>query len=304
MRSVSLWFLLSFFELLTACTGPSRLELDRAIEIQTRLDAVEKLQDGLELPKHFLESPARKRGGEFDVMQTLSFFPHLRMENGYVLDYVYHSEGAGGEPIVYARKKDSPPFDDESAFIASVRAKAHLDEVERALSEYREEEAKAANNTAEGDVALVRLQKRLAEIPDHGIAHWYLTRVASDGSDDGFIELAALRLVCDQFYLFWHACYNDSTLILTKEKADKVMGSLGKSKMPQFLHPKKPPEISAALLAPKVQRTADTVTVSFHVFSRWGGLFRYTFEFASNFPHQSRILEPELVVPYDCGLVY
>lgn len=290
--------------LLTACTGPSRLELNQAIDIQTRLDGIETLHGGLELPKHFRESPARKRGGEFDVMQTLSFFPHIRLEDHYVLDYVYHSEGAGGEPIVYARKEDSPPFGDETEFVASVRADAHLDEVERVMSEYLEEAAKATDNTAEEGVAFERLQKRLTEIPDHDIAHWYLKRVASDGSDAGFIELAALSQVCSQFYLFWHACYNEGTLILTKEKANKVMGSLGKATIPQFPDSEKPPKISAALLVPKVERSADSVTVSFHVFSRWGGLSRHTFEFSPHFPHQLREMEPALVVPYHCGVVY
>ncbi len=226
------------------------------------------------------------------------------MENGYVLDYVYHSQGAGGEPIVYARKTECPPFADETAFVASVRERAHLDDVESALRKYQEEEAKAVSNPAENGAAFERLQNRLAEIPDHDVGHWYLKHIACDGSDDGFIELAALRLIGDRFYLFWHACYSDLRLILTKEKAEKVMGGLEESKLPQFTHAKKPPKITAALLCPKVKRDADTVTVTFHVFSRWGGLSLLTFKFSPRFPHGLRESEPETIIPYDCGIVY
>ena len=302
MRCIRILVPLVLF-LWAACSRPTRLELQRAAEIQSRIDAVDVLQRRLVFPKHFEHAPAHKRGGEFDVMQILPFFPHLRLEEGYVLDYVYEFGGIGGEPVVYARKANASPFADLEAFVASAPERVHLDEADRAWKQFREDK-KAAGNIDASLEAWDRLKKRLAEIPDHDVSHLYLKHVATDESDDGFIELAALSLVGDQFYLFWHAGYKQRTIVLTKEKADKVMSSLGESNRPPDPSQPEPPRLTSALLCPKVVRTAGSVTVSFHVFSRWGGLSRLSFQISPSFPHQIVEKEAEVVVPYDCGIVF
>ena len=285
-----------------ACQGPSQTELRRARIIQDRIDALEALHDELRIPKHLTKGDARKLGGEFEVMQTMRFFPHLHLEDGYVLDYVYEFGGIGGEPIIYARKTSERPFEDIKAFLASVREQAHLDEVDAAYRDYRAEAASAAGNSSTSSAAFDRLEKRLSDIPDHDVAHWYLKHVSTDGSDESFIELATLRVVADQFYLFWHALYNDSTPVLTKEKAAKVLSGAPKQDyMPTSV---RPPEITASLLCPRVERTATSVVVTLHLFSRWGGLSRRTFEFTPNFPHRLTEREPETVVPFYCTNVY
>lgn len=285
-----------------ACQGPSQTELRRARMIQERIDALEALHDELRLPKHLTKHDARKLGGEFEVMRTMGFFPHLHLEAGYVLDYVYEFGGIGGEPIIYARKTSERPFEDIKAFLASVREQAHLDEVDAAYRDYRAETASAAGDSSTSAAAFDRLEKRLSEISDHDVAHWYLKHVSTDGSDESFIELATMRIVAGQFYLFWHALYNDSTPVLTKEKAAKVLS--GAPKQDHMSASFRPPEITASLLCPRVERTATAVVVTLHVFSRWGGLCRQTFEFTPDFPHRISERETEIVVPYYSGIVY
>ena len=295
---------LPVFALLAACSGPTRSELERAVVVQARIDSVAALYTQLECPKNLRQDAPHKVGGEFDVMQTLGFFPHLRIEEGYVLDYVYEFGGIGGEPVAYARKSNTPPAANTEAIILNAPERADLEESKRAWRQFLEEEKKLDGDSDGWLAAWEKLEKRLDEIPDHDVSRLYLKHIVTDGSDEGFIELAALSVICDQFYLFWHAGYKVKTIVLTKEKADKVVPDLGKSKLPPFPSRPKPPKMTPALLSPKVTRTPESVTVSFHVFSAWGGLSRHTFRISPEFPHRVLEAEPEVVVPYECGIVY
>ena len=290
--------------LLAACSGPTRSDLECAAAVQSRVDSLGALQDQLKLPKNLLQDAPHKVGGEFGVMQTLRFFPHLRIEEGFVLDYVYEFGGIGGAPIVYARKENEPPAGNTDAIVINAPERFNLEEGQRAWKQFQEEEKKLKGDNAAWLAAWGELQKRLSKIPDHDVSRLYLKHIVTDGSDEGFIELAALGVVCDQFYLFWHAGYKKETVVLTKEKADKVMAGLGESMWASSPSQPKPPRLTPALLCPKVKRTSDAITVSIHVFSDWGGLSRRTFQISPQFPYRIRESEPVVVVPYHSGRFY
>ena len=76
---------------------------------QHAMSALTDLRSGLTLPRTSHREP-RKQGGEFDPNLYFEAFPHLRMEKGYTLDYVYHQDGMGGYPILYARPIARPPM--------------------------------------------------------------------------------------------------------------------------------------------------------------------------------------------------
>ena len=47
-----------------------------------------------------------KQGDEFNVNEYFKVLPHLSMQDGYLLDYVYQVDGLGAYPILYAHPVD------------------------------------------------------------------------------------------------------------------------------------------------------------------------------------------------------
>jgi hypothetical protein len=81
------------------------------------LDAMNTLLDPYDLPHHFLEEDTVPHPGDFSPNQFFSVFKHLRMQDGYLLDYVYQYGGFMGGPVVYARKIQDRPFSSYQEFI-------------------------------------------------------------------------------------------------------------------------------------------------------------------------------------------
>lgn len=92
-----------------------------AIPCQNTVDAFSSLlQNYTSVPEHLQQKDAVKTGEEFDVNEYFSVLKHLSMQPGYVLDYVYLYQGIGGEPILYARQKDQPPYRTYSDYMNSI----------------------------------------------------------------------------------------------------------------------------------------------------------------------------------------
>jgi hypothetical protein len=121
-------FLTVFILLLAAC-GP--VPVGKPISAcGDYLKAMQALTDGLELPANFRTENPAKTGGEFDVMQYFFVLDHLSMEPGYVLDYVYHYNGMGGYPVLYARMAAQPAYATEADLTAAGETPNYLDYVQ------------------------------------------------------------------------------------------------------------------------------------------------------------------------------
>jgi hypothetical protein len=105
-------FLLVLVLLISAC-GPAS-EGGAISTCRLTVDALSALIGGLEFPPNFKTKNSVKIGGEFDVMQYFSVLDDLSMQPGYVLDYVYHYDGMGGNPVLYVRPTGQPPYATEA----------------------------------------------------------------------------------------------------------------------------------------------------------------------------------------------
>ena len=94
------------------------------------MDALSALIGGLELPSNFKTENPVKTGVEFDVMQYFSVLDHLSMRPGTVLDYVYHYDHMGGNPVLYAHPADQPPYATEADLPAGFDRMSYLDYVQ------------------------------------------------------------------------------------------------------------------------------------------------------------------------------
>jgi hypothetical protein len=87
-------------------TPGDRLDANKC---QATVDAMVLIRSGYKrLVDYNRDTPMSE--GMFDVNKYFSVLDHLAMEPGYQLDYLYHSDGHGGHPYVYARKVDEAPF--------------------------------------------------------------------------------------------------------------------------------------------------------------------------------------------------
>jgi len=145
---------------------------------------------------------------------------------------------------------------------------------------------------------LTMAQRQAAE-PEAG-AEAYLSYVRTDGSAEGFFELMVLRIMGPQFYLYWHAAYNDDRLLCDASARDNLLaGTL-------LAGVELPDEVAAAArrldVTPQVEFSDSTVTVRVTTFSQWSGFERVTCAFGRAFPHTPRETRSEVLVAYDCGI--
>jgi hypothetical protein len=224
----------------------------------------EALTSGLELPDHMMTEDAEKSEGDFDVSLYFTVQDQLSMERGRVLDYVYDYAGIGGSPVLYARKASATPYRNYSEYLAADAA---------AEPEERED--------------------------------YYLKYVASDGTPEGFFQLALLLIQGEQFYLFWHANYNDDQIVSDQEGARTALADLtgwvgeNESTTEGLLA-----EVSEIDLTPVVSMNQDLVKVEVVVFTKWGGFVKRSIVMEREFPHLIQWERSEVLVPYNCGIMF
>jgi len=243
--------------------------------VQGAADTVDMMADihpHGEIPQHFLpDEPAeiQRQEGDFDVNAYFTVLHHLTLEPGYTLDYLYIHDGMGGYPFVYARPSDQPPYASYDEYVAAVTSGAP-DPTDRA-----------------------------------DYSDTYLDHVQTDDTREGYFEFAVLRIMDNQFYLWWHAGYNDATIVCDKESLERTLsqadGSFVGNMIPDSLRKK-----AAKLdLQPTVEfPDAGTAIVRLVTFSMWGGFEEVRMTISRDFPH--RILETavETLIEYDCGVSF
>jgi hypothetical protein len=239
--------------LLTSCShGPTTSTW------QPSVDALVQLTRGLETPPQLQQEDARKDGAEFDANQYFAALPHLAMETGYLLDYVYLFDGMGGLPVLYARPVDQPPYATYTAYTQATES-----ETDRSS---------------------------------------YLDYVAVDGTPEGFFEYTVLYIMGGQFYLYWHSNYNDALVIAGRDGFDSLLTTMESwnLELPDNLQS----QARRIDFTPAVEVQENAVRVQVIVFSKWLGFARETYVIEKAFPHTITLENQEILVPYDCGIMF
>jgi hypothetical protein len=131
----------------------------------------------------------------------------------------------------------------------------------------------------------------------------YLEHVRTDGTAEGFFELVVLSINGGQFYLFWHANYNDVQVVCDRDRMEGIVAALQASdNLP--LSDDALQEVRAIDYAPVVEFAGDTVRVRIITFSMWAGFSEEIYILDREFPHQFRDVEYKVLVPYDCGIMF
>lgn len=123
--------------------------------------------------------------------------------------------------------------------------------------------------------------------------HLY-NRVITDGTTEGFIQLALLILLHDKFCLSWHANYM---------KIDIIISIRDLASLP--FDEEKLINIAKDI---EIQTKKDTNFINLNIctFNSWEGLKKIPFSFNVYYPHKPTILIDEIktIEKYDCGLCY
>jgi hypothetical protein len=250
------WMIFLTLALALSACGPAPATGKHKISgCREMLDAMTGLLSPYGFPDYFQQENPLKQGGEFDVMSYFEVLDHLSLEPGYVLDYVYHFDGMGGYPFIYARLADQP------AYATEAELNLHQD-----------------------------------------VASEWLNYVRVDDTPESYFQYLALALYGSQFYLFWHAGYDDSRVVCDRSDVHRITEdqSFGLA-MPLQV------QARAALLhdlEPVVTLGAQTVEVQMITFTKWGGFYLETYTLQRG--AGTRILDSKSknIIHYDCGILF
>lgn len=131
----------------------------------------------------------------------------------------------------------------------------------------------------------------------------YLTHVVADGSEESFFQLAILALLGEQFYLFWHANYNDWQVVCNRDGVQAIVDEINQSFV-SFSPLQQAQALGIPNIPPTVRLDEKTAEVRLIAFTRWGGFYRFTWIIFRQFPHEFQSVQNEPLVPYDCGLQF
>lgn len=221
----------------------------------------------------------------FDVNRFLTVFDRVHLQPGYVLDY-YHDHIDRPPDPTWARLLDS----DASPAVFTRRAdESHAEAAHRASA----------------------LRWRRDHLMDH---------LEFERSPEGYLQWAVFSVAVHQFYLCWHANYNDRRFMLTRAALELVIAELeppptdSNSPLDKFMRVslKNPggsplPDAHKQTLraldpTPWVKVAGDLGEVRALTFSKWGGFAWHHHRL--RWPHHVDGTSLETVVEYQCGILF
>lgn len=194
---------------------------------------------------------------DFDPNIYFSVLTHLKMQEGYMLDYVYHEiKGFGGFPRLYARRADGEPLE--------------------TFEQYDE-------------------RKREIRPRDH---------LVSDETSDSFFQLKVFECLAEQFYLHWHANYDDRMIITSRQEVEAMIAMLDREAFGASLTESQTSAIRGIDPMPFVVWDDFEVAVTYCLFTRWGGFYRMKDTFFRYPPYPTVGVSDLERVEYNCGVCY
>lgn len=237
-------------------------------ECRSVIDGLYTLKMDLGLPDYFTAENPFRQDTDFNPNQYFQVLPHLNITLGYKLDYVYFNDELGGLPLVYARKSNDAPFQS----------------YEELLKSYGEE--------ISGERSYGSLRH----------SYDYLEQIQIDKSTESYFEFVTLAFLGNQFYLWWHALYNDAKILCDVgdiSYVDEEMASFD-IEFPQDITDR----IEQIDFTPVVLVDDTSVTVRFVTFTKWGGFFENVYVMDKENPSQLLDVQFNPLIEYDCGISF
>ncbi|MCP6718631.1 MAG: hypothetical protein KJI71_00180 [Patescibacteria group bacterium] len=120
---------------------------------------------------------------------------------------------------------------------------------------------------------------------------------------ESFFQLAVFSQVVSQFYLSWHANYNDHQFIFGSEIVEYLLMDIPEDFRDNFgINMKDREKLRAMSFEPQVNIKEEGAEVRCVMFSKWLG-FYYNI-FVITWPNITIENSRDIIVPYDCGILF
>ena len=145
----------------------------------------------------------------------------------------------------------------------------------------------------------------MKDIPENTQLPDFREYLEVDGMELGYFEYVVLNTMANQFYLDWHALYNDTEIVCNKDEVNAIIADISDGSFGNPLDVAGQVKARAMKnIEPAVQLTGHDAIVEVIVFTKWGGFYRQTYTISRSFPHTIIDVKDENLVPYDCGVMF
>jgi hypothetical protein len=144
-----------------------------------------------------------------------------------------------------------------------------------------------------------------ADIPENTQLPDFREHLDVEDVEQGYFEYVVMNIMANQFYLFWHANYNDTRVICTSRQVNDIVTQVSSGDFGVAMDlPSQAKARTLRNIEPVVRLTGDVAVVEVITFTNWGGFYRYTYTISRGFPHTIVDLKQENILPYDCGIMF
>ena len=145
----------------------------------------------------------------------------------------------------------------------------------------------------------------LKDVPANTSLPEYVDHLDVEDVEQGYFEFVAMQIMAGQFYLDWHAKYNDTDIVCNRDDVRDIISSVNANDFgSKFGLAQQAQARSMKNIEPRVTLNGDTAVVQVVTFTKWGGFYRETFTISRAFPHTIIDVKDENLVPYDCGVMF
>ena len=145
----------------------------------------------------------------------------------------------------------------------------------------------------------------IADVPEAMQASDFREYLEIEDVEQGYFEYVVMNIMPNQFYLVWHANYNDTEIVCNREEVNDIISGINSDNFGNKLDIAQQAKARAMRnIEPIVNLAGDVATVQVITFTKWGGFYRETYTISREFPHTVIDIKQENVVPYDCGVMF
>lgn len=137
------------------------------------------------------------------------------------------------------------------------------------------------------------------QLPDF---HEYLQ---IEDTEHGYFEYVVMDILASQFYLYWHANYNDTQIVCNRQDVNDIISRVNAGDFGNQLNLAQQAQARVMKnIEPVVNLTGDVANAQVTTFTKWGGFYRWIYTISRSFPHTIIDVKGENLVPYDCGVMF
>jgi hypothetical protein len=143
-----------------------------------------------------------------------------------------------------------------------------------------------------------------ADVPEGVRLGNFRDQLEIEDVEQGYFEYVVMDIMANQFYLVWHANYNDTQIVCNRDAVDAIVADINSGGFGMEMDAKQKAQVRALTnVEPTVKFADDSAIVEVVTFTKWGGFFRRTYTISRSFPHEVDVKDENLV-EYDCGIMF